>query len=121
MNLSVRELLKKPGYRYLIIGGSVYVFELLVIVIAQQLGAGAVVAVGLSFWLGLFVSFGLQKAVTFGDRRIGHKVLLPQIAAFGLLVLFKPILTYLKTATHLKMLSFLANIHFCLNGLYFMR
>lgn len=80
--------LSKPGHRYLVIGASVYVFELLVIVVAQQLGANAVVAVGLSFWLGLVVSFGFQKLVTFGDKRLHHKVLVPQIAAFSLLVLF---------------------------------
>lgn len=74
--------------RYLIIGVSVYAFELAVILLAQALGASAVVAVGLSFWLGLLVSFGLQKLVTFGDKRLHHKVLLPQAVAFSLLVLF---------------------------------
>ena len=84
----LKTLLKRPGYRYLIVGGSVYVFELLVIVAAQALGASAIVAVGLSFWLGLVVSFALQKVVTFGDKRTHRKILLPQLAAFSLLVLF---------------------------------
>ena len=84
----LKTLLKRPGYRYLIVGGSVYAFELLVIVAAQALGASAVVAVGLSFWLGLIVSFALQKVVTFGDKRTHRKILLPQLAAFSLLVLF---------------------------------
>ena len=88
MKVNIRELLKRPGYRYILIGGSVYVFELLVIVAAQQLGQSAVVAVGLSFWLGLVVSFGLQKLVTFGDKRMHHRVLLPQLVAFSLLVAF---------------------------------
>ena len=74
--------------RYIIIGGSVYVFELLIIVVAQWLGASAIVAVGFSFWLGLIVSFILQKVVTFGDTRVHHRVLIPQVAAFSLLVLF---------------------------------
>lgn len=77
----------KPGHRYLIIGVSVYAFELLVIGGAQRLGASAVVAVGLSFWLGLLVSFAFQKLVTFGDKRLHHRILLPQIMAFSLLVL----------------------------------
>ncbi len=81
-------MLQRPGYRYLLVGGSVYLLELLVIVAAQQLGAAAVVAVGLSFWSGLVISFGLQKLVTFGDNRVHHTVLLPQIAAFSVLVLF---------------------------------
>lgn len=74
--------------RYLVIGISVYIFELVVIVVAQLLGASAVFAVGLSFWLGLLLSFGLQKLVTFGDRRMHHKILIPQIMAFSALVLF---------------------------------
>ena len=74
--------------RYLVIGVSVYVFEILVIQVAQALGAGAVAAVGLSFWLGLGLSFVLQKTVTFGDTRLHHRVLVPQVGAFSLLVLF---------------------------------
>ena len=88
MKNKIKSLLQRPGYRYLIVGGSIYVFELLVIVVAQSLGASAVAAVGLSFWLGLIVSFGFQKLVTFRDRRLHHKILLPQIIAFSLLVLF---------------------------------
>jgi putative flippase GtrA len=61
--------LKPELKRYLVIGVSVYLFELVVIIVAQQLGASAVVAVGLSFALGLTVSFLLQKIITFGDKR----------------------------------------------------
>lgn len=74
--------------RYLIIGFSVYALELLIIFIALRLGAGNVLAVGISFWLGLGASFLLQKLVAFGDRRMHHRVLLPQIIAYCLLVLF---------------------------------
>ena len=89
--------------RYLVIGVSVYIFELLVIVIAIQMGSSNVVAVGISFWLGLLVSFALQKIITFGDKRMHHRVLLPQIAAFSLLVLFNFGFTILftKATTHL--------------------
>ena len=93
----ITDLLKRPGPRYVIIGGSIYVFELVVIVVAQWRGASAVVAVGLSFWLGLIISFALQKAVTFGDKRMHHKVLIPQVAAFSLLVLFNFCFTLLVT------------------------
>lgn len=79
---------KTAGGRYLVVGVSVYVFELVVIVLAQHWGASSVMAVGLSFWLGLIVSFGLQKLVTFGDKRLHHRVLIPQAMAFSLLVLF---------------------------------
>jgi putative flippase GtrA len=87
----------KPSHRYVVIGGCVYVFEILMIVLAQHLGASAVVAVGVSFWLGLMVSFVLQKLVTFSDKRMHHRVLLPQIVAFSALVLFNFGFTLLLT------------------------
>ena len=74
--------------KYLVVGISVYLFELLVIFIALQMGSNSVFAVGLSFWLGLIVSFGLQKVITFGDKRTHHKILVPQIVAYSILVLF---------------------------------
>ena len=89
--------LKKPFHRYIVIGLSVYIFELVVIVVAQHYGASAIVAVGLSFWLGLLVSFALQKLVTFSDKRMHHKVLIPQVVAFSLLVLFNFGFTVLVT------------------------
>jgi putative flippase GtrA len=88
MNKKLKELLMRPGYRYLLIGGSVYLFELFVIYVAQKAGQSTVVAVGLSFWLGLIASFLLQKLVTFSDKRMTGRILLPQILAFSLLVLF---------------------------------
>jgi putative flippase GtrA len=87
-----------PAFRrYLKIGVSVFAFELIVIVVAQKLGASAVLAVALSFWMGLLVSFLLQKLVTFDDRRLHHKILVPQIIAFSLLVLFNFLFTILVT------------------------
>src|ERR1700753_3844917 len=84
----LRVLLQKPGYRYLIIGGGVYVFELAVIIDAQSMGASAPWAVAISFCLGTAVSFFLQKLVTFRDKRMHHKVLVPQIAATILLIVW---------------------------------
>jgi LmbE family N-acetylglucosaminyl deacetylase/putative flippase GtrA len=73
--------------RYLVIGVSVYVLELLTIIATQAMGASSVLAVTVSFWLGLAASFGLQKIITFGDKRLHHRILLPQLVAFSLLVL----------------------------------
>lgn len=73
--------------RYIVIGVSIYLFELLVIYVARLMGASNLLSVGLSFWLGLLVSFGLQKIVTFGDKRFHHRILIPQLIAFSLLVL----------------------------------
>ncbi len=87
----------KPIQRYLVIGVSVYIFELLVIIVAQLLGASGLLAVSLSFWLGLLLSFGLQKLVTFGDKRLHHRILLTQVTAFALLVAFNFGFTLLVT------------------------
>lgn len=83
-----RTLLQRSAYRYLVIGGSVYIFELLVIVLAQRSGATAVWAVAISFCLGTLMSFFLQKLVTFGDKRMHHRILIPQLIATILLVLW---------------------------------
>lgn len=91
--------------RYLIVGVSVYLFELLVIVIALKGGASNVVAVGISFWLGLMVSFFLQKLVTFGDKRMHHRIVLPQLVAVTLLVLFNFGFTLLVTKLLQSLLS----------------
>jgi len=88
MKAKIQSLFRHIGYRYIIIGCSIYLFEMLIIVLAQKLGASAVLAVGLSFWLGLIVSFALQKIVTFNNRELHHRILIPQIMAFSALVIF---------------------------------
>ena len=88
MKDKLAKLWVRHGVRYLVIGGSVYLFELVVIVVAQWLGASDVWAVAISFWLGLLLSFALQKFVAFSDKRMHHKVLVPQAIAFSLLVLW---------------------------------
>lgn len=84
----IKELLRRPGIRYLIIGGSVYVFEIAIILVMQWQGASPVLAVAVSYVLGTLVSFLLQKLVTFGDKRMHHKIVLAQLIATCLLVIF---------------------------------
>ncbi len=83
--------------RYVLVGGSVYLLEIMVIVLGQAAGLSPVFAVALSFWVGLLVSFGLHKLITFGDRRLHHRVVLPQLLAFAGLVLFNFGFTLLAT------------------------
>lgn len=98
MEARAKRFLERPLGRYLVIGGSVYVLELIMIVAAQALGASPTVAVGISFWVGLVISFLLTKLITFGDKRIHHTVLLPQVIAFSLLVLVNFSFTVLVTS-----------------------
>ena len=95
--MSVRTLFTRPGYRYLFVGGSVYVLELAVIYVAGHLGASAVWSVTLSFTVGLIVSFVLQKFFTFGDHRLKRHIVLPQLIAVTLLVLWNLGFTILLT------------------------
>jgi putative flippase GtrA len=88
MKSLIRSLMTRPSGRYLAIGISVYIFELMVIFVAQGFGANTLMAVGLSFCIGLIISFILQKFITFGDKRMHRRVLLPQVIAVSLLVLF---------------------------------
>jgi len=81
-------LLSRPGYKYVAVGGTVYLFELAVILVAQHLGAGPVLAVALSYCIGTMMAFLLQKLFTFGDKRMHHKILVPQLIAMLCLVLF---------------------------------
>lgn len=97
MNHKFTVFLNSAKGRYLLVGGTVYVLELIVIVVASHLGAKPVQAVALSFWIGLCVSFVLQKVFTFGDRRMHHKILIPQVVAVTLLVLWNFGFTILVT------------------------
>lgn len=80
--------MRRRSVRYVLVGGTVYILELLVIVAAQAMGASAVVAVAFSFTLGLIVSFFLQKLFSFSDHRMHHKIVVPQAIAVGLLVIW---------------------------------
>ncbi len=83
--------------RYLVVGGSVYVLELIVIAVAQSFGATAIESVTLSYVVGLIVSFLLQKLFTFRDKRLHHTIVIPQVIAVTLLVLFNLGFTVLVT------------------------
>lgn len=93
----LKKLLHGPVGRYLITGVSIYLLELLVIVVAQAMGATSLLAVALSFWIGLVVSFIIQKFFTFGDKRTHHKVVFVQAAAVVALVCFNFGFTLLVT------------------------
>lgn len=87
-SIGMKELLKRPIMRYLIVGVTVCTLEVIIILLTQHYGASAVQAVATSFLVGLLMSFLLQKLFTFRDMRIHHRLLIPQIIAFTLLVIF---------------------------------
>lgn len=92
------ELLNRSEVRYVLVGGSAYILELIIIVLAQRAGANNIFAVAWSFWIGLIYTFILQKFFSFQDRRTHHKVLLPQILLVSALVVFNFCFTIAITA-----------------------
>jgi putative flippase GtrA len=93
MEKRINLLQNKRFIRYLVVGGGVYLLEIGVIIIGQQLGLSDVWAVALAFWSGLVVSFLLQKFFTFGDMRTHHKIVLAQFIAVTLLVIWNFLFT----------------------------
>jgi len=106
MNLKtkIKKYTQNTLHRYLVIGGSVYLLEMLIILLAQRLGASAVLAVGIGFWVGLVVSFLLTKFVTFSDKRKNTKVVLAQSLAYGALVIFNFLFALLVAKIFLNIL-----------------
>jgi len=82
----VMKLLKSPLIRYLAVGVSAYIFEMLTLYTLKHSGFDSVHAVAISFWAGLIVAFVLQKFIAFKDRRRHHKVILKQASIYLALV-----------------------------------
>ena len=67
--------------RYIITGGGSFAFELTVLFLLKLAGLSNTWAVALSYWVGLTVSFLLQKFITFEDKdksvkRVGRQVVM---------------------------------------------
>lgn len=101
MKRRYNKLISAGMSRYIAVGLSVYALELLIILVAQKLGASSILAIGLSYWTGLLVSFWLQKIITFKDRRMHKRILAKQILYTYMLVIFN----FLFTITLARMLG----------------
>lgn len=80
--------------RYVFIGGVSYVIELSTLLfLAHILLFSPSIAVACSFWVGLIVSFVLQKYIAFNSKVATKKVLGKQALFYGILVLFNYVFT----------------------------
>jgi len=86
--ISLKPLISHSGVRYVLIGGFVYLIELSSILVLKYIGFDSIVSVAISFWLGLVLSFVAQKYITFNDKRSKGSIVLSQVVAVSLLVLF---------------------------------
>lgn len=98
----ILQLKNRPIVRYVVVGGISYLLELASIYIFVMIGISAVGAIAISFWIGLIVSFLLQKLVAFSDKRRSPRAIASQSLAYGILVLANYVFTigvvYIGTA-----------------------
>jgi putative flippase GtrA len=78
---------KNKLFRYIIIGGVSYIAEVATLwVLVYILHIDSVVAVAISFWVGLIISFFLQKFFAFRNTSKSIKHFAGQSIAYGVLV-----------------------------------
>lgn len=92
---NIPRLLKSPTLRkYVAVGGATFLTELVIIFICTHvLNLPSFVAVTISFWTGLVLSFVLQKILTFGNKNKSPKHLLWQSVSYGSLVIVNYLFT----------------------------
>lgn len=89
----VDRLKNKPVIRYVVVGGLSYLIELACIYLFITLGASPLGAIAISFWVGLVVSFLMQKLIAFNNKKRSPRALAGQSLAYGLLVLLNYVFT----------------------------
>ncbi len=86
MNLRPTHLKDAKVFRYLAMGGTSYATELAFIFTLIFVGASELLSVAISFWVGLIVSFVLQKIFAFSNKDSHRTALLRQSVVYLLLV-----------------------------------
>lgn len=103
-----KSLTEVTFFRYLIIGGASYLVEIsLLYALSSLLLFSNLISVGISFWIGLLVAFGLQKFIAFRSPSTSSRMIARQLFLYGLLILVNYTFTLLfvhVTATLLGLL-----------------
>lgn len=82
--------------RYLLVGGSALIIELLTITfLFNALGISKTLSVGVGFWVGLIVAFFMQKYFAFSNKDTGNAMIARQIILYSLLVIVNFLFTIL--------------------------
>lgn len=96
------------AFRYIFIGGLAYVVEVSALFfLASTLSLGSTIGVAISFWIGLVVSFTLQKIFSFKNKATTKKHLTQQMIAYGGLVAFNYVFTLVFVSVFEPLLSLL--------------
>lgn len=94
MHEIVARLRTSQPFRYICIGGVSYVIELsALLLLVNVLLVSSELAVACSFWIGLVVSFLLQKYLAFGNKTREKRVLGKQAFLYGVLILVNYVFT----------------------------
>lgn len=102
----LKNLLEKKLVRYIIAGGSAYVFEMGSLYIAHAvLGLSPVTSVAISFWVGFITAFVLQKIFTFKNYEKHLRAISKQLVGYGLLVAWNYIFTLFCVSYFQKFVS----------------
>lgn len=95
----LKKYLSHSLVRYILVGGSAYAVELLILFSLHKLiGLSATTATAISFWVSIVTSFFLQKIFSFKNYQKQVKMLSGQFTAYGILVLFNYCFTVLVVA-----------------------
>ncbi len=99
---------KNVFIRYLIVGGTAYVIEMVALyVLHYALGLSPVAAAGVSFWVGFLVAFVLQKVVTFRDYEKRPHMVAKQVGWYSLLTAWNYVFTLVMVKVLAGVLSVL--------------
>ena len=83
----IKKLLSHNLVRYILVGGGSYVIEMgLILFLTYIAHVNPVLSVGIAFWVGLVISFVLQKIVAFGDTSKSKRQLTTQTIQYAVLV-----------------------------------
>ena len=84
---SLKKIQEHTAVRYIVVGGLSYGIEVSILfMLVSFLHVSSLVGVGISFWVGLAVSFLLQKFLAFSNTTIKTEHLFKQSVQYGLLV-----------------------------------
>jgi len=85
----IKRMLKKQFIRYVLAGGTSYAIELSTLLSIYHFAhTSREVATAIAFWVGLVLTFVLQKLFSFQDYRKEMKVLTKQGLVYGVLTLW---------------------------------
>ncbi|MBS7346393.1 MAG: GtrA family protein, partial [Candidatus Sacchiramonaceae bacterium] len=97
-NKSINLIKNSTLVRYIMTGGTAYILEMAVLLsLSEVFKLNSTVAISIAFWLGLIISFFMQKVLAFQNTNTKPEEISSQGIYYGLLVIFNFIFTLIFT------------------------